>query len=111
MRLRRASLDRPCLALPLLPAAIQHCRIAVAELEECAEPGFYFVFQAKGLAPLARAKKFTRGSLWSCGEVAIDEAIRRFRHFMELYGELPWVDQEPIGEFLDDHFPAYTTDL
>jgi hypothetical protein len=40
-----------------------------------------------------------------------DEAIRRFRHFMELYGELPWVDQEPIGEFLDDHFPAYTTDL
>ena len=81
------------------------------QLEECVEPGFYFVCQAKGLAPLARVKKFTRGSLWSCGEVAIDEAIHRFRHFMELYGELPWVDQEPIGEFLDDHFPAYTTDL
>ena len=82
-----------------------------ADLAACEEPGFYFVFQQKGPAPLARAKKFMRGSLWSCGEVAIEEAIRRFKHYMKLYGELPWVDDAQIEEFHDDHFPAYTTEL
>lgn len=77
----------------------------------CTEPGFYFVFQQKGIAPLARCKKFARGSLWSCGEVAIEEAIKRFRENMARYGELAWVDDGVIKEFLDDHFPAYTTEL
>jgi hypothetical protein len=81
------------------------------QLTKCAEPGFYFVFQQKGIAPLARAKKFTRGSPWSCGEVAIEEAIKRFRQNMEKYGELPWVDDAAIEDFQDDHFPAYTTEL
>jgi hypothetical protein len=81
------------------------------EHKKCAEPGFYFVFQQKGIAPLARCKKFTRGSLWSCGEVAIEEAIKRFRENMARYGELPWVDDGVIEEFQDDHFPAYTTEL
>lgn len=79
--------------------------------KECKEPGFYFVFQQKGVAPLARAKKFTRGSLWSCGEVAIEEAITRFKANAEKYGMLPWVDAHPIEDFQDDQFPAYTTDL
>jgi PDDEXK-like domain of unknown function (DUF3799) len=74
-------------------------------------PGFYFVFQQKGIAPLARAKKFKRGSLWSCGEVAIEEAIKRFRDNMKQFGELPWVDATPIQDFDDDQFPAYTTEL
>ena len=81
------------------------------EFTDCEEHGFYFCFQQKGPAPLARAKKFLRGSLWSCGEVAIEEAIKRFRHYMKLYGELPWVDNSVIEEFQDDQFPAYTTDL
>jgi hypothetical protein len=81
------------------------------QFTDAEEPGFYFLWQQKGVAPLARAKKFTRGSIWSCGEVAIDEAIRRFRHYMEKYGELPWVDDAVIEDFQDDHFPAYTTEL
>jgi hypothetical protein len=73
---------------------------------------FYFVFQQKGVAPLARCKKFTRGSLWSCGEVAIDEAIRRYMFYMQKHGETePWVDDTPIDEFEDSLFPAYTTEL
>jgi len=79
---------------------------------DCKEHDFYFVFQAKGIAPLARGKKFLRGSLWSCGEVAIDEAIRRYKQCMETFGpDVPWVDNTPIDEFLDDQFPAYTTEL
>lgn len=81
------------------------------DLCKCDEPGFYFCFQQKGIAPLARAKKFARGSLWSCGEVAIEEAIKRFRDNMAKFGELPWVDATEIEDFQDDHFPAYTTEL
>lgn len=79
---------------------------------DCEEHDFYFVFQQKGIAPLARAKKFTRGSLWSCGEVAIDEGIRRYKFYMEKHGENePWVDDAPIDEFEDALFPAYATEL
>jgi hypothetical protein len=77
-----------------------------AELASCEEPGFYFVFQQKG-----PAKKFLRGSMWSCGEAAIEEAIKRFRENMERFGELPWVDTAGIEEFSDDQFPAYSTEL
>jgi hypothetical protein len=83
-------------------------------LEEfrASEPhGCYAVWQQKGIAPLARGKKFMRGSIWSCGEVAIEESTRRFKQFSEHFGNLPWVDQEQITEFQDDQFPAYTTEL
>jgi hypothetical protein len=78
---------------------------------DCEEPGFYFLFQQKGPAPLARAKKFLRGSMWSCGEVAIEEAIKRFRENMDHFGDLPWVDTAGIEEFRDDQFPTYSTEL
>jgi hypothetical protein len=82
------------------------------ELAKTAQHDFFFVFQQKGIAPLARAKKFTRGSLWSCGEVAIEEAIKRYRFYMDKHGENePWVDAEPITDFEDALFPAYTTEL
>lgn len=71
----------------------------------------YGIFQQKGIAPLARGKKFLRGSIHSCGEVAIDEAVRRYKHYRQRYGDLPFVDETPIQEFRDDEFPAYTTDL
>jgi hypothetical protein len=78
----------------------------------CQEPSFWFVFQAKGIAPLARLFKFNKGSLWSCGEVAIDHAVERFRYFMEKYGDdLPWVDDTPAQDFDDSLFPTYTTEL
>jgi hypothetical protein len=84
----------------------------IKQFRDYAEHDFYFVFQAKGIAPLARGKKFLRGSLWSCGEVAIDEAIRRYKHCMEKHGpDEPWVDDTAIDEFLDDHFPPWTTEL
>jgi hypothetical protein len=79
---------------------------------DCTEHDFFFVFQQKGIAPLARGKKFIRGSLWACGEVAIDEAIARYKHGVETFGpDAPWIDNAPIEEFDDSMFPAYATEL
>jgi hypothetical protein len=79
---------------------------------ECEAHDFYFCFQQKGVAPLARAKKFTRGSLWSCGEVAIEEAIRRFKFYMAKHGETePWVDDAGIEDLDDSLMPVYATEL
>jgi hypothetical protein len=73
---------------------------------------FWFVFQQKGVAPLARLKRFTRGSLWSCGEVALDEGISRYKLYLDKYGtNLPWVDDSAPEDFDDSMFPAYTTEL
>ena len=83
----------------------------LAQMRECQEPGFYFLYQQKGIVPLARAKKFLRGSMWSCGEVAIEEAIRRFRENMKHFGDLPWVDTASIEEFQDDQFPVYAPEI
>jgi hypothetical protein len=88
------------------------CTIAFREsIRACEGPGFYFLFLQKGIAPLARAKKFLRGSMWSCGEVAIEQAVERFRHYMQHFGDLPWIDDSPIMELADDHFPVYATEL
>jgi PDDEXK-like domain of unknown function (DUF3799) len=79
---------------------------------DCKEHDFFFVFQAKGIAPLARGKKFNRGSLWSCGEVAIEEAVRRYKECMATFGpDIPWIDSTEIDEFDDSLFPTYTTEL
>jgi hypothetical protein len=77
----------------------------------CEQHGCYVLFQAKGIAPLARAKKFSRGSVWGCGEAAIEQAIRRFREYSERFGDLPWIDDEPIRELEDLQFPAYAVEL
>lgn len=49
------------------------------ELVSTKEHGFYFVFQQKGPAPLARGYKFRRSSMFQIGELAIVEGIKRFR--------------------------------
>lgn len=78
---------------------------------ECEAHDFFFVFQQKGIAPLARAKKFTLGGIYGAGCAAIEDAIQRFKHYREKYGEDPWVDDAPIDDFEDLLFPAYTTEL
>jgi hypothetical protein len=82
------------------------------KFRDCHEHEFFFVFQAKGIAPLARGKKFLRGSMWSCGEVAIEEAVRRYKDCMAKHGpNEPWIDATPIDEFDDSFFPSYATEL
>jgi len=94
-----------------LPVFGEHDPDWLKEFRVCQEHGCYVLFMAKGVAPLARAKKFLRGSMYSCGLVAIEEAVRRFQTYKEHFGDLPWIDLEPIGELLDEQYPVYSTEL
>lgn len=72
---------------------------------------FYFVFQQKGIAPVARGKKFNRGLMHGCGEQAIEDAIKKYKECLRTYGTSPWVDPTPIDEFEDELFPVFATEL
>ena len=72
---------------------------------------FYFVFQQKGIAPVARGKKFPRGLMFGCGEQAITDAIKKFKECLRTYGTGPWVDPTPIDELEDERFPVFATEL
>jgi hypothetical protein len=75
------------------------------------EHDFYFVFQQKGLASVARGKKFGRGSMYGCGMQAIEDAIKIFKNNLAKYGSDPWVDDTEIDEFDDTQFPIWSTEL
>lgn len=73
---------------------------------------FFFVFQKKGGAPLARGKKFmATGAMMDCARASIERAISLFRKYSEMYGEEIWVDDTPITDFDDIKFPAYAVEL
>lgn len=72
---------------------------------------FYFVFQQKGIAPVARGKKFPRNIMFGCGMQAIEDAIIKYKQCIRIYGTSPWVDPTPIDEFEDESFPIFATEL
>lgn len=80
-------------------------------LSEAEEHGFYFVFQQKGTAPIAKGKKLPRGAVWNAGSAAIEEAIRIYKQNFETFGTDPWVDTGDIDQFEDMMFPAYATEF
>lgn len=80
-------------------------------LAEADEHGFYFVFQQKGVAPIARGKKLPRGAVWNAGSAAIEEAKRLYHHCLEVFGTDPWVDQSDIEQLEDESFPIYATEF
>lgn len=82
------------------------------EMAHTEEHGFYFVFQQKGVAPLARAKKFERSGMYYCGIAAIEEAVTRYKACLERFGtDAPWVDDGPIESFEDERFPVFATEM
>lgn len=81
------------------------------EFLTCEEHGFYLIFQQKGVAPLARGKKFPRGMVYGAGIAAIEDAKRIYRECLAKFGSDPWLDLSPIEDFRDDEFPAYTTEI
>lgn len=71
----------------------------------------FYVFQQTGNAPVARGKKFKRGSIYQCGVVAINQAIDLYNEYLNRFGNEQWVDMTPITDFYDDEFPVYTTEI
>ena len=81
------------------------------KLAQAEQHDFFFVFQQKGIAPLARGKKFERGSMYGCGQASIEMAIQMFRKYYAIYGEDVWVDPQDITSFEDANFPPWATEL
>ena len=90
-----------------LPAFKHFCQ----EFGQCEEHGFYFVFQQKGIAPLARGKKYERGLVHGAAEAAIEQAIQRYKDCIAKYGSEPWVDDAQIDSLYDEHYPPWTCDI
>jgi hypothetical protein len=82
----------------------------IEQFRECEEHGFYFLFQAKGVAPLARGKKFERGMVHGAGIAAIEDAKRVYKECLEKFGTDPWIDDAKISSFADEEYPIYTTE-
>lgn len=73
---------------------------------------FYFVFQKKGGAPLARGKKFRPNlGMMDCARASIAQAIESFKFCFDRYGSGVWIDETPITDFEDHLFPAYATEI
>ena len=80
-------------------------------LAKAPAPDFYFCFQQKGDAPLARAKRFGRGSMYQCGQASIEKACQLYVENFARFGEEMWVDLTPITAFEDERFPVYAVEL
>lgn len=88
-----------------------HDKEFLSKLSKAQDHDFYFVFQQKGLVNIARGAKFPRNSMFSCGQVAIEEAITIYKRCLETFGTDPWIDTSPIFEMDDGRFPVYATEL
>jgi len=83
----------------------------IKRFSETKDFDMYYVFQQKGIAPLARGKKFKRGSIYHCGVTAIEQAIDLYVENLKRFGTGQWVDMTPITDFHDDEFPIHTVEL
>lgn len=71
---------------------------------------FMFVFQQKGIAPVARGKVLPRMLVYDCGKVVVDQAKETFAKCVEVFGTGPWVDVADVSAFDDSEFPIYMTE-
>lgn len=71
------------------------------------EKTFLYVFQQKGVAPIARGKSFPR-TLTNCLLAAAncENAKQIYRQCVETFGSDPWLVPEPITAFDDATIPA-----
>lgn len=83
---------------------------ALAAAEEIHE--FFFVFQKKGAAPLARGKKFVASSsMMDCAHASVEKAVALYKQYSAEFGDGVWVDKTPITDFEDIKFPAYAVEI
>lgn len=73
---------------------------------------FLFIFQQKGLAPIAR------GLFWPFGgthAMLVNDMIlamkRKVRKFAETFATDPWVDVRPIYDLADEDLPPWATEI
>ena len=71
---------------------------------------FLFVFQSKGIAPVARGKVLAPGSVLDIGRLEVEQALYLWARCWQTFGAEPWVDVADITTFEDTEFPAFLVD-
>ncbi len=75
-----------------------------------AEREFLWIFQAQGIAPVARGHILSEGALYQAAVAQYRHCVREFARCLDTYGSDPWVDPQDIS-YLDDMLvPAYATE-
>jgi hypothetical protein len=74
------------------------------------ERTFLFVFQSKGVAPVARGKVLAPGTVLDIGKIEVEQALYLWARCWEVFGSEPWVDVSDITTFEDTEFPAFLSD-
>jgi hypothetical protein len=85
-------------------------RRLVRAVRDADERTFLFVFQAKGVAPVARGKVLAPGSVLDIGNMEIEQALYLWARCWSVFGDEPWVDVSDITTFEDTEFPAFLVD-
>lgn len=79
-------------------------------LHDAGERTWLWVFQQKGVAPLARGMVLPPGITLDIARAEIDEAKHKFARCWRDFGTDPWLDIEDIGTFDSTEFPAFIAD-
>lgn len=74
------------------------------------ERTFLFVFQQKGIAPVAKGKILAPGITLDLGRYEVAMAKANFARCWKTFGTDPWVDTSGIETFDSSEFPAYIAD-
>lgn len=82
----------------------------VKALQASNDVTWLFVFQQKGVAPLARGMVLGRGSVMDIGRMEIEQALVLFARCWATYGADPWLDIADVDTFDDTEFPAYLSE-
>jgi hypothetical protein len=71
-----------------------------------------WLFQQKGIAPIARGLFYPRGGTTKmlCDDIC-SMMSRRFREFCEKHGTDIWVDSKPIYDLADEDLPNWSTEI
>ena len=84
----------------------------IKALGDSAGHEFFFCFQKKGGAPLARGKRFRQTiGMYSVADRCINDAIELFKQANARYGSDIWVDDSATSDFEDALFPVYATEI
>ena len=79
-------------------------------LHDAIDRTFMFVFQSKGVAPVARGKVLAPGSVLDIGKMEVEQALYLWARCWDTFGDDPWVDVSDITAFEDSEFPAFLVD-
>lgn len=104
--------------------AVFHCGEVIDEAEVarrdefCAKwaqqteaPGFMFIFQQSGDAPVTRGKIMPKGTVYSVTKSRCEDLKRKWVECAKTYGVLPWLDIQPVDEIEDERIPLWATEI